>query len=164
MHAMISAWPCARASSGTIPTTSCTSRAHSRCSTTPTRPHRPRRACMHMHVHVHACAITCARMCTRTCYEMCMQMSHVLAPVEVHCPPARLPARTSTDSTTFYKTPRSVGFARAPSAMRARLGERGAARFRLRRGDFIEVCTRHFTRSGRTYVRNPVSEKTCPAV
>merc|ERR1740117_1640687 len=34
--------------------------------------------------------------------------------------------------------PPSVGFARAPHALRARLGARGAGRFRLRRGDFIE--------------------------
>lgn len=42
------------------------------------------------------------------------------------------------DAVASAEAPRSAGFDRAPPALRARLGDRGAARFRLRRGDFIE--------------------------
>ena len=42
------------------------------------------------------------------------------------------------DAVASAETPRSAGFERAPTALRTRLGARGAARFRLRRGDFIE--------------------------
>ena len=44
----------------------------------------------------------------------------------------------SPDAVASPEEPRSAGFARAPPALRARLGASGAARFRLRRGDFIE--------------------------
>ena len=47
------------------------------------------------------------------------------------------PAVRYGDRWQFHEPP-SVGFARAPPALRSRLGARGAGRFRLRRGDFIE--------------------------